>query len=165
MYTYRLIKPDEASRIRRDIWRYEMTLPEWYRAASLAWTPDYRSFIGFWNACREVWGLFDARRGNLVACVYLEFESELSVNIHVGVFDRYSKVSEESLVRFWTSLVRHKRSQGVLRMTAWILGRNRSLLRISERAGFIPNGLRLDFGASRGRLLRWLQVYHPNPQI
>lgn len=150
MFTYRRIEDSETHFIDH-VWSIEQTLPEVFRDASRAWTPDIESWREFWGRC-EVWGLFDG--DELGACVYLEPLGPRAVNIHISVL---KKCPQTELVRFFRSLTAHKAGEGLVSRTAWILERNRALLRIAELTGYEPTGLKMDFGASRGRLLRWVQ--------
>lgn len=151
MLTYRQIETEP--KFRKAIWRTERSAPEWFRDSQAVWTPTYRSFVGFWKDCREIWGLFDDEK--LAAVVYLGFYDERSVNIHISVL---TKLPEEEIVRFFSSLTRHKDEQGVVNRTAWILAKNRFLLRIAQMSGYRSTGLKLDYGAARGRVLRWVEV-------
>lgn len=151
MLTYRRIDHEKDHRAEA-VWNAEELFPAWYRDASHAWTPDLEAFREFWDRNAEIWGLFDGER--LVAIVYLEQQGPRSVNIHVSILER---VDEAEIVRFFRSLTAHKGEEDIIDRTAWILKRNRALVRIAEAAGYVPTGLKLDYGASHGRLLRWVQ--------
>lgn len=153
MLTYRDIK-NETDRA-AEIWQAEQNLPRWFRDASRAWTPDFESFEKFWSECTEIYGLFRAER--LLACVYLEIDGS-SVNIHVSVIE---KTDESDLVRFFKSLVTKKRLEHIIHMRAWILAKNRFLLKIAREVGFVETGLKMRFGSSNGRVLSWHQVIIP----
>lgn len=144
MLSYRKIKHKNFAPL---IWQKESELPRWFQRASHVWTPDYESFEKFYNECSEVWGLFDDDR--LAAVVYLEIEGE-KVNIHVSVLER---LPAEKIVRFFRSLVRYKHAEGLRDMRAWILQKNRALLKIARETGFFETGLRMDFGG-----FRWLEL-------
>lgn len=151
MLTYREIRNEEQ--YAKEIWDIEEAGPQWFTDASHVWTPDFDAFMAFWRNCGEIWGLFDDDR--LMALVYLEFRSPTAVNIHISAI---RKLEEAELVRFYKSLVRKKALDGVTVMTAWLLKKNRPLRRVGAAAGFLPTGLRMTFGASRGRALEWIQV-------
>lgn len=151
MHTYRRIEREpEWPPL---VWSIEEAFPEWFRDASHAWTPDYAGFLAFWAKCREIWGLFEGDR--LTAIVYLEFPYPEEINIHVSVL---RKSSEIVIVNFFKSLTRQKTLDGVTRKKAWILKHNRPLLAIAAKAGYHPTGLVMDYGSSKGRLLRWVEV-------
>lgn len=151
MLTYRQIETE--TRFRKQIWRTEQAAPTWFRDSQAVWTPTYRSFVAFWRDCREIWGLFDDEK--LAAVVYLAFYDDLSFNIHVSVV---AKLPEEEIVRFFRSLTRHQTEQGVWSKTAWILKKNRFLMSIAEKSGYRKTGLAMDYGAARGRVLRWVEL-------
>lgn len=150
--TYRQIQNDKQ--YRKLIWRTEETFPEWFRNASHAWTPDYKAHVKFWKSCKEIYGLFDNDR--LVCALYIQWLNEKDVNVHVSVIE---KINPEKIVRFFASLKRHKRAEGVRGITGWIFEKNRHLLEIGKRAGFFKTGLEMSYGAdSKGRVLRWIEV-------
>lgn len=152
MLTYRNIKPDEQ--YAEQIWKVEQGFPEWYRDASRAWHANFDEFLSFWRTnCNEIDGLFDD--DILVAAVYLEFLSGIQLNIHVSVLTR---VPEPDLVRWFESLKRQKAIDGFTVMTGWLMERNRGMLRVAAKAGFDPTGCTMDYGQSRGKILRWIQV-------
>lgn len=138
----------------KEIWRFEMSLPRIFRDANFSWTPNYKSFRKFWNSCGEIWGLIDETRGCLLSCIYLEFERPDSINIHLSVLEN---IGPADLARFFSALRSHKQSEGVWNMQAWVLSKNRSLREIIKISGFVESGLRMDFGASRGKVLNWVE--------
>jgi hypothetical protein len=155
--SYRRI--DHEKHYAAEIWNIECAGPKWFREANAVWTAKFSDFEAFYNRC-EVWGLFDAdvpARG-LLAVVYLEFANPTAVNIHVSVL---SKLPIDEVVRFFVSLTRHKtEAEGVRSKEAWILKGNRFLLDIARRSNYHPSGLVMDYGAARGKVLRWVQVTH-----
>ncbi len=151
MLTYRRIETE--TKYRKTIWIAEQNSPQWFRDASAIWTPTYRSFIEFWRSCDEIWGLFDG--DDLAAVVYLAFEMSWAVNIHVSVV---KELPPDEITRFFVSLTRQKREDGVRSFNAWVLSKNRGLLRVAEAAGYRKTGLKMDYGAARGRVLRWVEI-------
>lgn len=135
------------------IWQLEETFPQVFRDASKAWTPTYESFLIFWQNCGEIWGLFDDAN-NLLAVVYLEFHTDFAVNIHVSVLKR---VDSNLIVRFFQSLTRQKYIDGVTDFRAWILEKNRALVKIAHETNYHQTGLKMRFGQSRGKVLNWLE--------
>lgn len=151
MLTYRNIKPEEHWA--GTIFLAELKAPQWFKDASAVWHPDIGSFMDFWRGCGEIWGLFQG--DDLAACVYLEFLSPVQVNIHISVL---AKVPEKDMIRFFVSLKDQKARDGIEIMTGWLLDRNRGLRRIATEAGFLPTGLVMDYGQSKGKVLKWVQV-------
>ena len=149
--SYRDIKPDKH--FAETIWNAEQSAPRWFREASAVWHPTFESYLDFWNQCGEIFGLFDGE--TLVACVYLEIIAGVQVNIHISVI---GKVRTSELVRFFRSLKNQKAIEGYTIMCGWLLSKNRGLIRIAADAGFSATGLRMDYGKSNGRVLRWVQV-------
>lgn len=154
MLTYRRI--DHEKQFALHIWHIERQGPLWFREASSVWTPTLQSFLEFYSGC-EVWGLFDSERdGDLLAVVYLEFLNECDVNIHISVLE---KLPIDEIVRFFTSLTRHKtEAEGVRGKQAWILRHNRFLLDIAKRSNYHPSGLEMTYGSARGKSFEWIQV-------
>lgn len=151
MLTYRRIETDQH--FAETIWQAEESAPRWFRESSHIWTPTFESFLEFWQNCREIYGLFDG--GKLLVCVYLEFLAEHSINIHISVVEA---VKSDATVRFFSSLRRKKHSEGVTDMRGWILSKNRHLIGIVEQSGFRKTGLKMDYGESNARVLRWIEM-------
>lgn len=154
MLNYRHIQ-NEPELYARQIWDREEKLPQWYKDASNVWHPTYESFEEFWKkSCREIWGMFN--NDDLQACVYLEYLSLISVNIHVSVI---APVNNRDLIRFFTSLKDHKARDGVQMITGWLLAKNRGLIDVARAAGLYPSGARMSYGASsRGKVFEWVQL-------
>lgn len=129
--------------------------PRWFVDASAVWTPTDEKFEEFWNNCREIYGLFETDGDKLLAAVYFEYLKPDVANVHVSIID---KVPLHEVVRFFCSLKATKRSHGVRIFTGWVLERNHFLAKMGRAAGFVPTGLKMDYGQSRGRVLRWIQV-------
>jgi hypothetical protein len=161
MLTYRNIKAETS--FADVIWNVEEGFPAWFVAASKAWHPTKEDFLTFWDECGEIWGLFRVQYGaepvhKLLAVVYLEFPPDKPywTNIHTSVVD--PELPEDDLVKFFRSLKNTKAAEGVQVMQAWIVGRNRALLRIVRRVGFEETGFEMTFGSYKGRSLRWREV-------
>jgi hypothetical protein len=153
MLTYRPIQNNLE--FAETVWQFEESLPEWWREHNHAWTPDYESYLKFWKEdCREIYGLF--RGDTLLSCIYIEFLTDISTNVHISVISK--DVSENDLVRFFISVKQHKINEGVRYIEGWIAARNKRMLELGEAAGFRPTGLKMDYGQSRGKSLRWIQV-------
>lgn len=135
------------------IWKIEQSYPEWWRNASAVWTPTFESFMDFWRNCGEIWGLFEDEK--LLACLYVEFITPSETNVHVSVLE---KIEPVQLVRFFKSLLKHKQAEGVRVVNGWIAKQNRKLLQIGAEAGFQPTGLKMSYGACKGKVITWIQV-------
>lgn len=151
MKTYRQIQNEIE--FAHQIWEKEESFPEWFKAASYTWTPDYESFLSFWNNCGEIYGLFD--NDELIAVVYLEFLTKQSVNVHVSVV---GKAEAKILERFFRSLLKLKTSDGIKQVSGWIAKQNRALIKIADNAGFKPTGLKMLFGECKGKVITWIEV-------
>ena len=150
--SYRNIKPDEQ--YAEQIWNVEQTAPQWFRDASSVWHKSFDAFLNFWRSnCGEIFGLFDGEE--LRAVVYLEFLSAIQFNVHVSIVGR---VAENDLVRWFESLKRQKAIEGYTIMQGWLVARNRGLIRIAEKAGFLRAGCKMDYGECRWKVIRWVQV-------
>lgn len=148
---YRPIKPN--LKYAAQIWQTEETFPRFFRDASKVWHKDFAAFLEFWENCGEIYGLFGDDE-NLISVVYLETLADHAVNIHVSVLE---KCDTEIIIKFFASLVRQKRSEGVTDMQTFILDKNRHLKRIALQTGFRESGLVMRFGESHGRILKWLE--------
>lgn len=143
------------------IWKREDQFPEWFRAASRAWTPTFQSFVYFWGECDEVWGLFSQDKPDeLLACVYLEYLPYIgslpdAVNIHLSVL---SHVPDAEVVRFFRSLKNQKALDGVRRMHGWLVEKNKKLRELAEDAGFTKTGLTMSYGSYGERVFKWIEV-------
>lgn len=149
---YRQIQ-NERKIFAKQIWLAMRDLPRWFREADAVWCPNYKSYLKFWQSAREIWGLFDDKN-NLIAVVYLGFFDDESIEIHIMVLDR---TDIERIIRFFQSLTRQKVLDGVKHYRAWVLEKNRALREIARKSGLIETGLVMRFGASHGKVLRWLE--------
>ena len=147
--TYRLIDNAHAE----TIWTTEQSAPRWFRDAGAAWVATFDEYVELLWTDGEVWGLFD--QDNLVAAVFIESIAPTHINVHVSVI---GEVKPDELVRFFVSLKNQKAIEGVTVIVGWLLGKNRGLLRVAEKAGFSVTGLRMLYGVSRSRPMEWIQV-------
>lgn len=155
MNTYRRIEAEP--RFAEYVWNAEQRMPEWFKAASRAWTPTLVSFVEFWKGCDNIFGLFpDDRPDELLAVIYVEtLEVPEAINVHVSVL---SEVPHAEIGRFFRSVKALKSAQGVRRMHGWPPRRGKGLLTIAQAAGFEETGLKRLYGNYRGKVLEWVEL-------
>jgi hypothetical protein len=137
------------------IWEIEQNHPNWYRTADALWTPDYESFLKFWLNCGEIWGLFD--NDNLKVVVYFEYVTRIEVNVHISVI---GDISGDLILKYFRSLLRHKKSEGVQIFTGWVAKKNRGLIKIAEQTDFYQTGLKMKYGYYNSQVLEWVEMQH-----
>ena len=135
------------------IYDSEMRAPRWFRDAFKVWIKSFDEFLMFWKNCAEIYGLFDDER--LLCAVYLEHKAEAYLEIHISVV---ASCPNEELVRYFASLRRLKFSEGFSAQIGWLVSRNRQMLDVAARAGFVQTGLKMDKRNTNGKVFTWLQV-------
>lgn len=150
---YRIIS--ERIDLARSVWQSEQAMPRWFRLSSDIWTPTFDEFADLWQNCGEIWGWFGAD-GELIACIYIEFYTPETVNLHISVLHRHADTRALSQFCIW--LRDRKAADGVMMFTGWVLRQNRGLMSLLRDVDFHPNGLVMGAGSIAGRLLQWQQV-------
>ncbi len=139
--------------IARRVYSLEKNAPRWFVESQSVWVTGEDEFIEFWKNCAEIFGLFE--NDELKTLLYIEHKTPEIIEVHVS---SVGKTDTNNIVRFFRSLARLKRSEGVKVIRGWILSKNRPMIAVAQMAGFYKTGLRMSFGQAKGKVLRWVEV-------
>lgn len=126
-------------------------MPKWYKDADRLWTPDFAAFTKWTGACQDIYGLFDGDK--LVSCLYIEKQD--APHIIVIHMSMVVKIAAAVFVAKYSELRDQEFHRGVRIIRGWTLKRNFALVSLMTACGFRPSGLRMDYGSSHGRVMRW----------
>ncbi len=127
----------------RQFWKDEQANePEFFKAASKAWTETEEDFLAFCNRCDRIYLIDD------VALLYVE-RANTHANIHFSVI-RGQKVKTEDLLA-----IRAELFKDFTAIFGWCPRKNWGLKKILKACGFSYYGFSMLHGFYRGRPLEW----------
>jgi hypothetical protein len=136
----------------RRVYSTERNAPRWFRNSQGVWIQGEDEFIRFWKSCAEIYGLFEYEE--IKCLLYIEIPHPGVAEVHVSAV---GQTHTNNICRFFRSLRRKKRDEGIKDVRGWILRKNRPMRAVALESGFNPTGLKMTFGQINGKPLEWLE--------
>lgn len=137
---------DEATLYK--FWQDEATLPQWFQDGSNAWGCSWEDFKEFANNCERIYLINDN------ALIYVE-NIDGQANVHISLL-RGTTINIQDLKDIKADI--HQTYPFIF---GWVGRHNRGLKRMVTECGLQPNGLKMFYGKSHGRVMEW-QCYSAN---